>query len=103
MTRDASTSPLPDWPATMSIETACDYLDLSESSFRYVTKMAGVRQVDYFGLGVARWRRKDLDGMVDRLPARGECSLPNEPPALTESPNALADAALETVRRSAGK
>ena len=92
---------LPEWPALMSIEVACEYLDLSPSSFRYLTKSAGVWPVDCHGLALARWRRKDLDGMIDSLPARGGSSAPQTPPAPTESiAEDLGLAALERVRRA---
>lgn len=66
-----SATALPDWPALMSIEVACDYLDLRATSFRYMTRMAGTQPVDCHGLALARWRRADLDRMIDSLPARG--------------------------------
>jgi hypothetical protein len=34
---------IPAWPALMSIEVACDYLDLSATSFRFMTRMAELR------------------------------------------------------------
>ena len=80
----------------MDTALAASYLALSESSFRVVAARAGVQPVD-LGLAVTRWRRTDLDGLVDRLPHRGG--------AATGSPESDQDeavAALERVRRRAG-
>lgn len=95
---------LPDWPALMSIEIACDYLDLSATSFRFLTRMAGVRPVDCHGLALARWRRADLDRMVDSLPPRGGPSAaPDSATPHNDAPEAdltmQAAQALERVRR----
>lgn len=97
-------STLPDWPALMSIDVACDYLDLSATSFRFMARMAGVRPVDCHGLALARWRRADLDRMIDSLCPRGGPSPPateaeaqdDSPP---DDPAMLAARALERVRR----
>jgi hypothetical protein len=88
--------PLPHWPAVLDTALAASYLALSESSFRIVAARAGVQPVE-LGLSVTRWRRADLDALIDRLPHRGE--------ATTGSPESDQDeaaAALERVRRRAG-
>ncbi len=86
--------PLPNWPAIMDTALAAKYLALGESSFRVVAARAGVQPVD-FGLAVTRWRRTDLDRLVNALPTRG--------PNVTAAPNShdtdLAEAALERVRQ----
>ncbi|MDR3510683.1 MAG: hypothetical protein P4L73_03555 [Caulobacteraceae bacterium] len=60
----------PDWPALMSVEKAAAYLDVSEKTFAAMAAMNGVRPVET-GFRVLRWRRRDLDQLVDSLPAKG--------------------------------
>lgn len=86
---------MPSWPALMPIETACAYLGLSPQSFRTVTKVKGVRPVD-LGISVTRWRKADLDTLVDRLAVRGS----ELTPAALTLPDP-ADLALERASRRA--
>ena len=91
MTR-AADLPLPDWPAMMAVETACAYLDLKESSFRVLMLKFGVRPVDC-GMALARWRRRDLDALVDRLGPKGLDCCPDATPAPDPADQALERAA----------
>lgn len=60
----------PDWPALMDAQTAASYLSCSVDTMRGVTARAGVKPVD-MGISRLRWRRKDLDALVDSLRPRG--------------------------------
>lgn len=100
MTRHAPPAvPMPGWPALMPIDLACAYCQMGADSFRLVTRRHGIEPVDT-GLAMTRWRRLDLDRLIDSLPARGaEMSADdhaNDPPAAAE------DAALARVMRRAG-
>jgi hypothetical protein len=88
---------LPNWPRLMDTQMAASYLAVGESSFRALAARGGIRPVD-LGLSVTRWRREDLDGLVDKLPARGaDCGI-------TDTFEVdVAEAALERVRRRQGK
>lgn len=86
---------IPDWPALMDAPTAAAYLSISESSFRFVARVQGVKPVD-MGLATVRWRRKDLDGLIDRLPARG-ANIHAATPAIQDP----AEVALVRARRRA--
>lgn len=61
----------PDWPSLMSIETVAAYLDMSPSSARTFLARNGIRPVTT-GMSLARWRVRDIDACIDRLPVRGE-------------------------------
>ena len=56
-----------DWPALMDLATAGDYLALAPSSLLGLLRREHVSPVD-LGLKLRRWRRKDLDQLVERLP-----------------------------------
>lgn len=56
------------WPALMTLETAGDYLGLSTGSLIGLLRRENVSPVDLGGR-VRRWRRRDLDALVERLPA----------------------------------
>lgn len=56
-----------DWPALMDLTTAGDYLALAPSSLLSLLKREHVSPVD-LGLKARRWRRRDLDDLVERLP-----------------------------------
>jgi hypothetical protein len=71
----ADVSALPDWPALMDTALAAAYCSMSEASFRFVARRRDVKPVDT-GLSLVRWRRKDLDGLIDSLPGRGANSAP---------------------------
>lgn len=86
--------PLPNWPALLDEDLAAAYLHMSPESFRAVTAQNKVAPVD-MGLRLLRWRRRDLDALVDRLPARGAKLNPDAP---IRDP---AKAGLEKVRRRA--
>jgi hypothetical protein len=65
------TSIAPDWPSLMSIETVGAYLDMSASSARTFLARNGIGPVTT-GMSLARWRVRDIDACIDRLPVRGE-------------------------------
>lgn len=88
---------LPNWPKLMDTQMAASYLAIGESSFRSVAARAGIQPVD-LGLSVTRWRREDLDGLVDQLPPRGV-----DYPIAAESEIDPAEAALQRVRQRKGK
>ncbi len=97
MTRPApSQVALPDWPALMTTAYACAYLSLGEVSFRFLAKRAGVAPVAFDGLSVVRWRRTDLDRLID---SPGERS--SEMPSDVAAPVDLAQAALRRAERRA--
>ena len=85
------TSLLPDWPALMSAEMASRYLSIDENSLAIVTAAAGVHPVD-LGLDLQRWRRRDLDRLVNGLPVKLQ-----EPPRIKPTTGALDEAALESL------
>lgn len=91
-------APLPHWPALMDAETAGAYVGLCASSFRVLAAKKGVKAVD-IGLRAVRYRKADIDRMVDSLPLRDAGSA-EEPEAPVID---LAAQALAAVRRSAGR
>lgn len=58
-----------DWPALMDLQTASDYLALAPGSLAGFLSRQGVEPVA-LGARLRRWRRCDLDAVVDRLPLR---------------------------------
>ena len=77
---------------------AAKYLALGEASFRALAVRAGVAPVE-MGLAVTRWRRRDLDSLVEKLPARGTVPVADDSPEIDP-----AQAALERIaRRAEGK
>jgi hypothetical protein len=93
---DAARDPLalPNWPALMDEAMASAYLDVAPATFRAIAARAKVAPVD-LGHRLTRWRRRDLDALVDKLPAR---SNPAEPQAANQPDPA--DAADEALRRA---
>lgn len=89
--------PLPNWPATLTTEMAARYLMVGENTFRAIAARSGIRPVD-LGASLVRWRRSDLDGLVDKLPARGADCVDLQPNEIDP-----AAAALERVRRRRAK
>lgn len=99
----------PAWPALLTTDLACAYTQLSEQSFRWLANQRGLKPADCAGLAVTRWRRADIDRMIDSLPERGGEMEPQEPgegrsatlppPASDPAADALARAA-ERVRKS---
>jgi hypothetical protein len=99
------------WPALLTTDLACAYTQLSEQSFRWLATQRGLKPADCAGLAVTRWRRADIDRMIDSLPERGAEIAPQEPgdgrsatlpsPANDPAAAALARAA-QRVRKSGG-
>lgn len=67
------------WPALLTTDLACAYTQLSEQSFRWLATQRGLKPADCAGLAVTRWRRSDIDRMIDSLPERGAEITPQEP------------------------
>lgn len=91
----AGATALPDWPALLDVTMASAYCSMSEASFRFIARRRGVNPVD-IGLHMTRWRRKDLDGLIDNLPARGANSAP-----VAGNDQDPAEAALERAKKRA--
>lgn len=86
----------PFWPALMDIRLACAYTQLGETQFKALSAYYKIPPRDLGKIRGVRWRRSDLDRMIDMLPAQGE---PSEVVALQDP----AQAALDRVRRRAGR
>lgn len=84
-----------DWPALMDLTTAGDYLALAPSSLLGLLRREHVSPVD-LGLKLRRWRRKDLDDLVERLPLTWVQNARRDP-----DERARTDAALAAVERRA--
>lgn len=84
-----------DWPALMDLTTAGDYLALAPGSLLGLLRREHVSPVD-LGLKLRRWRRKDLDELVERLPLTWV-----QEARLDPDDRARADAALAAVERRA--
>lgn len=65
---------LPNWPALMDPEMAAAYCTLKEDAFKALAAKYGVSPRDLGGIRGVRYRRGDLDQLIDKLPARGEAS-----------------------------
>lgn len=63
--------PLPAWPALLTTELACAYLQVGEPSLRLLARKHGIQPREMGGLSMTRWRLKDLDTLVDSLPEKG--------------------------------
>lgn len=93
----AAASPLPYWPSVMDTARAASYFELSEGSFRQLAARNHILPVE-LGMSVVRWRKQDLDDLIDRLPLRGHLdSASASASGLTEAD--LIRIALENVRR----
>lgn len=101
MSRPAPVEPqIAAWPALLTTELACAYTCLGEMSFRLLARKGDVQPVECGGLAVTRWRRADLDRLIDSLPARGAEMRPQEASG-GASAAAVADPAAEALRRAA--
>ena len=58
---------LPDWPALMNADMAGAYFGVSASSFEVLAARRGVRPVQ-LDVRCKRWRRRDLDALIESLP-----------------------------------
>lgn len=67
------------WPALMPLEMASRYLSLDENSFRLVTARAQVGTID-LGLNLERWRKRDLDRLLNNAPIKITERPSKEPP-----------------------
>lgn len=90
------------WPALLTTDLACLYTQLSEQSFRWLAHRSGVRPVDCAGLAVTRWRRGDLDRMIDSLAEKGAPAAEDAPQTPTATtPAAALDPATDALARAA--
>lgn len=87
---------LPDWPALMDLELACAYTSLGQGQFKALTAKYEIAARDLGRLQGLRWRKADLDRLIDMLPARGE-------PSVEVASQDPAQAALERVQRRANR
>ena len=70
--------PLPHWPALMDEATGAAYCgEISAPTFRALTSKYKVQPIET-GFRLLRWKKADLDAMIDRLPTRGVPSTPEE-------------------------
>lgn len=67
--------PLPHWPALMDEATAAAYCSCSGPTFRALTSKFKVQPIST-DFRLLRWRKTDIDAMIDRLPTRGVPSTP---------------------------
>ncbi len=87
-----------DWPALMDLATAGDYLALAPGSLLGLLRREHVSPVD-LGFKARRWRRRDLDELVDRLPMTWVQEARRDPDERTRIDAALA--AVEQRTRAA--
>ena len=93
---------LPDWPALMSAAVAGAYLGVSEKSFQVIAARRGVRPVK-LDVSCTRWRRRDLDGLIEGLSFVQAGSGPAEPAAAPVAPDDQEAASLARVRAYGGR
>lgn len=62
--------PRRDWPALMDLRTAGEYLALRPSTVVRFLERQAVPAVD-LGVRLRRWRKRDLDVLIARLPPYG--------------------------------
>lgn len=103
MKHDRFAMPLPDWPAVMDEALARAYVSLGADVFQRLVRRHKVLPVDCDGARVLRYRRRDLDRMVDSLPARGETAPDEAAAPPLDSSGDDADAGLDRVRRRAAE
>ena len=87
-----------DWPALMDLSTAGDYLAIAPGSLLSLLRREHVSPVD-LGLKLRRWRRRDLDDLVERLPMTWVQAARRDPDERTQIDAALA--AVEQRARAA--
>ena len=95
---------LPNWPAMMATDMACAYVSLGESSFQALAAANGVRPVDLGKLRGVRWKRSELDRLIDSLPAADEPSRVRADPSAPPSSDAqMAQQALSRVEHRSAR
>ena len=87
-----------DWPALMDLTTAGDYLAIAPGSLLSLLRREHVSPVD-LGLKLRRWRRRDLDDLVERLPMTWVQNARGDPDSRRQAEAALA--AVEQRARAA--
>ncbi|RAK52613.1 hypothetical protein [Phenylobacterium deserti] len=63
-------SPCPDWPALMDLATAAAYLTLGPGTAASLLRRENVAPI-VVAARLKRWRREDLDALVQRLAGQG--------------------------------
>lgn len=91
-------APLPNWPILMGTAMAARYLSLDENSFALVTHRAGVQPVD-LGFEMVRWRRNELDRLVNNLPASSGLSGVDRPAADPDPTEAIVSRVVDELAR----
>lgn len=91
---------LPAWPALLTTDLACAFTSLGEASFRLLMGRFKIAPVDCAGLAVVRWRRADIEALIDSLPARGVEMPAGDAPA-NAMPEDPGEAALRKAERRA--
>ena len=91
-------APFREWPALMDLGTAGAYLTLAPGSLLSLLRREHISPVKV-GARLKRWRRQDLDALVERLP-RSPTSAPDGPP---QDPEDEVDVALARVDRRASR
>jgi hypothetical protein len=86
----------------MDNRLACAYLSIGENSLRTLTALRGVKPVD-MGLDMKRWRRRDLDRLVDSLPEKGADAEPGAKPVANAAQDALSRVRAGAARRGRGR
>jgi hypothetical protein len=84
-----------DWPALMDLATAGDYLALAPGSLINLLRRENVSPVEIGGR-LRRWRRRDLDALIERLPLQWA----RAPDAPTEEQTDAENALRAVERRS---
>lgn len=90
---------LPFWPALLDEELGAAYLSVGRSTFQGVVARAKINPVD-MGAEVVRWRRVDLDRLIDSLPPRGAMVEPQQPVNDPHPASAFDDALAKASRRA---
>lgn len=92
----AAAETLPHWPALMDEDRAAEYCgEISVPTFKAMTARYKLQPVD-MGARLLRWRKADLDRMIDSLPARGAPS----PPEAANAPESFDDAVRKAEKRA---
>lgn len=100
MTARAAIVP-PAWPALLNDAMAASYMTMAQSTFRAVAARNGVMPVE-LGVACTRWRRADLDHLIERLPLRDEQAVkPGADEPALKTVDELAGEALDRVRSRA--
>jgi predicted DNA-binding transcriptional regulator AlpA len=90
---------MPAWPALLDEELGAAYLSVGRATFQGFVASQKIKPVD-MGFQVVRWRRADIDRVIDSLTARG-AKVTDQEPVNDASPVADPQSALERAARRA--